>query len=174
MADLRSTETEIAIMKTEEKKPVKFSGVSDKNGYFSNFASFPVTIDGKTWPTVEHYVQARQFKNGEYDEEILKYRSASIVVRMSREREGARRADWDKVKDKVMRKAVKAKFSQHENLRERLLATGDQPIVQNTPNNDYWGDGGDGSGQNRMGKILMEIRTQMAKDHPDVVKRLRK
>ena len=50
-----------------------------------------------------------------------------------------------------MHEAVLAKFTQHADLREILLATGDARIVEHTENDAYWGDGGDGSGKNRLG-----------------------
>jgi predicted NAD-dependent protein-ADP-ribosyltransferase YbiA (DUF1768 family) len=42
-----------------------------------------------------------------------------------------------------MRKAVHAKFAQHDEIRSILIATGDAKIVEHTENDDYWGDGGD-------------------------------
>ncbi len=41
------------------------------------------------------------------------------------------------------------------------LATGDSKIVEHTENDRYWGDGGDGSGQNRLGQILMRVRAEL-------------
>ncbi len=145
----------------QEIKPVKFSGVSDKNGFFSNYAAYPINIEEKVWPTAEHYFQARQFEDNSLDEELVKYKSASIAVRISRENSGNKRNDWPKIQDKIMYDVVKAKFSQHEILREKLLATGDSPIVQHSPDNDYWGDGGDGTGKNKLGKILMRVRKEL-------------
>src|SRR3954463_11250275 len=49
--------------------------------------------------------------------------------------------------DSIMHAAVLAKFTQHADLRETLLATGDSKIVEHTENDAYWGDGGDGSGK---------------------------
>jgi N-glycosidase YbiA len=60
-----------------------------------------------------------------------------------------------------MRKAVLAKFTQHPQLQQLLLSTGDTMIVEHTGNDDYWGDGGDGRGKNMLGRILMDIRTQL-------------
>jgi ribA/ribD-fused uncharacterized protein len=57
--------------------------------------------------------------------------------------------------------AVKAKFSQHEDLQLLLLSTGEAILIEHTENDDYWGDGGDGSGLNTLGKILMKIRKQL-------------
>ena len=50
--------------------------------------------------------------------------------------------------------ALYAKFTQHERLRKLLLETGDRKLVEHTCQDSYWGDGGDGSGQNRLRKLL--------------------
>ena len=60
-----------------------------------------------------------------------------------------------------MREAVLAKFSQHEDLRAVLLGTGDALLVEHTERDSYWGDGGDGSGKNRLGHILMSVRDEL-------------
>ncbi|RKH50449.1 NADAR domain-containing protein [Corallococcus aberystwythensis] len=43
-------------------------------------------------------------------------------------------------------------------MREALQATGDAKLVEHTENDDDWGDGGDGSGSNMLGRLLMELR----------------
>ena len=63
-----------------------------------------------------------------------------------------------------MRVAVLAKFTQHDDLREILLSTGDAKIVEHTENDDYWGNGGYGSGKNMLGCILMEVRAELGQD----------
>ena len=80
------------------------------------------------------------------------------------------RLDWDDVKDDIMRTALLAKFSQHDELRQLLLDTGKADLVDHTEEDSYWGDGGDGSGQNVLGKILMETRQQLRETDslPDV------
>jgi ribA/ribD-fused uncharacterized protein len=62
-----------------------------------------------------------------------------------------------------MRTAVRAKFTQHKSLQETLLSTGDAILVEHTVNDSYWGDGGDGTGKNMLGKILVEIRDELKK-----------
>lgn len=59
-----------------------------------------------------------------------------------------------------MKTGLRYKFSQNLALREKLLGTGDKPIFEHTVNDSYWGDGGDGSGKNRLGLILMELREE--------------
>ena len=84
-----------------------------------------------------------------------------IAARMGRSRSVALRSDWESVKDGVMRKAVLEKFRQHEDLREILVSTGSAKIIEHTENDSYWGNGGDGSGKNMLGRILMETREQL-------------
>jgi len=60
-----------------------------------------------------------------------------------------------------MREAVRAKFTQHAELREKLVATGEAKIVEHTEKDAYWADGGDGSGKNMLGRILMELRAEL-------------
>jgi len=59
---------------------------------------------------------------------------------------------------------VRARFSQHEDLKRLLLDTGDAKLVEHTTNDDYWGDGGDGSGKNMLGRLLMEVREELRKE----------
>lgn len=50
--------------------PVKFYSRKNPYGEFSNFALFPITIEGKRWPTSEHYYQAKKFKELELQEKV--------------------------------------------------------------------------------------------------------
>jgi N-glycosidase YbiA len=140
---------------------IKFYRVSEPYGEFSNFAAFPIKICGKIWPTSEHFFQARKFPDTEYEEAIRRANSPMIAARMGRSRTDPIRKDWEAVKDDVMRQALKAKFTQHPGLRALLLSTGDAPLVEHTRNDKYWGDGGDGSGKNRLGLLLMELRQEL-------------
>ena len=143
---------------------INFYSVSDEFGCFSNFARYPIELDGKRWPTSEHYFQAQKFDEPQHQESIRRQKSAMIAARMGRDRKKKLRRDWESVKVSVMRKAVLAKFTQHDDIREVLLSTADAKIVEHTENDDYWGDGGNGSGKNMLGKILMEVREELRAD----------
>ena len=137
---------------------IKFYRVGDEYGEFSNFARYPITVDGREWPTSEHYYQAQKYAGTKHEEKVRLVDSPGKAWRLGNDPALPLRADWEEVKDDVMRKAVHAKFSQHDSLRELLLSTGNAKIVEHTKNDSYWGDGGDGSGKNTLGKILMSIR----------------
>jgi len=146
--------------------PIHFYSVSAPYGEFSNFAPFPIRLGGTTWPTSEHYFQAQKFEDADYREKIRTTKSPMIAARLGRSRKVKLRRDWESVKVRVMRDAVRAKFAQHEELCALLSATGDAKIVEHTTNDSYWGDGGDGSGQNMLGRILMEIRAELRRTSP--------
>ena len=140
---------------------INFYSVGDEYGCFSNFSPHPIRLKGKNWPTSEHYFQAQKFDGTPDEEEVRQANSPMMAARMGRSRKRPLRKDWESVKDSIMHAAVRAKFTQHADLREILLATGDVVIVEHTENDAYWGDGGDGSGQNRLGQILMRVREEL-------------
>lgn len=72
------------------------------------------------------------------------------------------RADWELIKDDIMRKAVLAKFSQNDEIKHVLLSTNKETIIEKTSNDYYWGCGKDGSGKNKLGNILMEVREKLS------------
>lgn len=111
---------------------VRFYSVSDAYGCFSNFAPYPVRMDGVLWPTSEHYFQAQKFKDEEHRTAIRKAKSPMIAARMGRDRSKPLRADWESVKVGIMRTVVREKFRQHADLRQTLLSTGEAKIVEHT------------------------------------------
>lgn len=137
---------------------IKFYSVSDEYGEFSNFAEFPITIKKKRWPTSEHYFQAQKFSDKAEQELIRNANSPMMAARMGRDRKRKLRRDWESAKVNVMREALVAKFTQHNQLRLLLLSTAGAKIIEHTENDDYWGDGGDGKGRNMLGRLLMEVR----------------
>jgi N-glycosidase YbiA len=140
---------------------IRFNKVCDDYGCLSNFAPYPIEVAGKLWPTSEHYFQAQKFDEIEHQEAIRAVKSPMIAARIGRDRNKKLRPDWESIKLSVMESAVRAKCTQHRELRAILLATGDAKLIEHTERDSYWGDGGDGSGQNMLGKILMRIRAEL-------------
>jgi ribA/ribD-fused uncharacterized protein len=140
---------------------IHFYSVSDEHGYLSNFALYPIQLDGLRWPSSEHYFQAQEFVDEKQRDAIRKAKTPMLAAKLGRDRKAKLRRDWESVKVSVMKKTVQAKFAQHDDLRSMLLATGDAKLVEHTENDAYWGDAGDGSGQNMLGRILMQVRTEL-------------
>jgi len=140
---------------------IRFYSTGDNFGEFSNFASFPFTLDGKRWPTSEHYFQAQKFEDDAYREKIRKTASPMFAARLGRSRKVKIRRDWESAKIDVMRIAIRAKFAAHENLRKLLLSTGEEEIVEDAERDEFWGCGANGTGKNWLGRILMEFRAEL-------------
>lgn len=141
--------------------PIKFYSTKDAYGEFSNFTSFSFVLDGMEWPTSEHYFQAQKFDDDAYREKIRTTKSPMFAARLGRSRKVPIRPDWESVKVDVMRRAVAAKINAHEELRELLLSTGNEELIEEAARDSFWGCGADGLGQNWLGRILMAIRDEL-------------
>ncbi len=137
---------------------IRFYRVREPYGFCSNFAPFPIMIDGETWPTSEHYFQAQKFYDLAIQARIRGAASPTEAAALGRSREFPLRPDWEQIKDEVMYTVLQAKFTQHAELRDALLATGDATLIEHTSNDVYWADGGDGRGRNMLGILLMRLR----------------
>jgi len=115
-------------------------------------------MEGQPWRSTEHYFQAQKFIGTPYVEVIQNCNTPRKALDTSREFEFWKRDDWNDVKLKVMYLALLAKFTQHERLSALLLSTGRRKIAEHTFTDNVWGDGGDGRGQNYLGKLLMDVR----------------
>lgn len=140
---------------------IYFYSTNDHYGEFSNFARYGIELDGLWWPTTEHYFQAQKFEDATYRERIRAAATPKRAAELGRSRELPLRSDWESIKDDVMYRAVLQKFQMHSQLRELLLATGDEELVENAPGDYYWGCGKDGSGQNKLGYTLMRVRAEL-------------
>jgi ribA/ribD-fused uncharacterized protein len=134
----------------------------DPFGWLSNFSPHPIEMKGLLWPTVEHYYQAQKFAGTDYEERIRQAVDPWTSKVMAHDGSRPVRPDWEAVKYALMRQAVLKKFETHPDLRSALLATGQEELIEDAPDDYYWGRGRDGSGANNLGKILMEVRSLLA------------
>jgi hypothetical protein len=139
---------------------LEFYRQGDVLGELSNFSSHPIELDGSVWPTSEHYFQAQKFEDPALREQVRQAAGPGDAARLGRRLPGLR-ADWEQVKEAVMLAALRAKFEQHPRCARVLLGTGDAELVEHTKNDSYWADGGDGTGRNRLGVLLMQLRGEL-------------
>jgi hypothetical protein len=140
---------------------IRFYSKSDTHREFSNFAPFGIDLDDARWPTVEHYYQAQKFTDAALRQAIRKAEKPPIAKSLADKNKAAIRPDWDQVKDDVMDRAVRRKFELHPELKAMLLATGAEELIESAPTDTYWGAGRDGTGQNKLGKIIARIRDEL-------------
>ena len=128
--------------------------------FLSNFFLAEVTYNGLTYQNNEAAFQAQKTYS---KEERIEFTTLEPRDAKRRGRRVRLRKDWEQVKDRIMEEIVRAKFSQNEELKEQLLATGDAQLVEGNRWNDrYWGvDIRSGVGENHLGKILMKVRSEL-------------
>lgn len=142
----------------------EFSGIHE---FLSNFWHSPFVYEGITYPTNEHFFQAMKTLDPTERQWIASAETPGIAKR--RGRTCTLRHDWEMVKDEVMLTGLRIKFSQ-PSLRTMLLMTGDQELVEG----NWWHDNTWGScscerchtihGQNRLGKLLMQVRNEIREE----------
>ena len=144
-----------------KRMAIWFYSKSPDYGWLSNFSAHPFVLDGISWPTVEHYYQAQKYPGQAVADAIHRSGSPAEARSRGQARSMKPRADWEVVKTEVMRRAVEAKFAQHDSLRERLLATGDEELIHESSTDFYWGRKREGAGGNQLGLILMQVRGEL-------------
>jgi ribA/ribD-fused uncharacterized protein len=148
---------------TEE---IKFYRANEKPyGAFSNLYKRPIEFEGKTYPTAEHAYQAGKAAKPAVRDWILSAPTPALAAMAAH---GLYiwdvAPDWASIKFARMRKVLRAKFSQHEDLAKLLVETGDRRLVEagtvNNAVNRLWGEVA-GLGQNMLGVMLMELRKDL-------------
>ena len=153
--------SQVAATRSKTNEEVGFYEVTDAYGYLSNFSDHAIYLEGKIWPTVEHYYQAAKFHPGALQEQLRTAFGPGVAKRLSAAFEAERRSDWRSQKVDRMQLALWAKFTQHPDLLRDLLSTGKARLVERAADDPFWGDGADGSGENMLGQLLMKVRDRL-------------
>jgi ribA/ribD-fused uncharacterized protein len=149
-----------------QDREIRFYRSNEKPyGIFSNLFRRRILFEDKEFATAEHAYQAGKPKRAEVQEWLLNAPTPSLVAMAAH---GLYTweivPNWSEIKFDRMRMVLRAKFSQHEDLREILLSTGDARIVEvgrvDSPVNRTWGEV-NGKGQNMLGVLLMELREEL-------------
>jgi ribA/ribD-fused uncharacterized protein len=108
--------------------------------------------------------QYKKFEKADpdYAQKILEAETPKEVKKLSMQND-KRSPEWDNEKIAILKTAVIKKFTSYSNLRDLLLSTGDEELIEANPDDYFWGEGADGTGKNMMGKMLMEIRALLKK-----------
>jgi ribA/ribD-fused uncharacterized protein len=137
---------------------IRFWGINGQYGPLSNFYPVKIHVDGKDWPSVEHYYQAQKSTDEAIQEFIRQAKTPVEAKRIGLF--GIRlRDDWDSIREDVMRKALEAKFTRNRRCRRVLISTGQAVLFEDDSVPTFWS----GRGQNKLGLLLMDIRENIKK-----------
>jgi ribA/ribD-fused uncharacterized protein len=159
---------------------IQFYGTRGKYSFLSNFHNAIITLDGHQYATVEHYYQSMKTTDP-----LIAERVRSCPTPGGAKLSGRQipcREDWadvvgnatlhaifedpkgivvHRVKDHFMFQGLVAKFTQRPELRDALLLTGTEELIEASPTDFYWGVGKNGTGQNKLGRMLQLVRRDL-------------
>ena len=155
---------------------IGFHGSAKQYGYLSNWYLSKFTVDGKCFTSMEQWImysKAILFSDEAMADQIMHKIRPDIVKRLGRKVSGYTDSKWAAERYEILVKGLSAKFSQSDELRELLLATGDYTLAEFAKRDRIYGIGMDDSdyyrfdpskwyGQNLLGKALMQVREQLA------------
>ncbi len=162
-------DAELVTLKVSDNPEIRFYRANEKPyGAFSNLFRRTIVFEGREYPTSEHAYQAGKARKESVREWILNAPTPSLVAMAAH---GLYvwdvNPDWASVKFDRMRQVLRAKFTQHEDLKELLLSTGNVRLVEETKTNNavnrLWGEV-NGKGKNMLGVLLMELREELRKE----------
>ncbi|MDQ2701847.1 MAG: NADAR family protein [Pseudomonadota bacterium] len=134
-------------------------------GAFSNLFRREFEFEGERYPTAEHAYQAGKARKPEVRAWLMSAPSPALLAMAAH---GLYYWDitpgWSTTKFDRMKRILRAKFTQFEDLKALLLSTGTARLVEtatvDSPVNRLWGEV-NGVGQNKLGTLLMEVRTEL-------------
>lgn len=139
---------------------IKFLRTREKYGPFSNFSKHAIIVSEEEWSTTEAWYQAEKFTDLLIREYIRTAPTPKEAKNRAYEYPDKVRPDWENVKIGIMRDAVHYKITAHPEIKDLLLSTGDEELVEDNKKDQFWGIG-NGTGQNWLGKLWMELREEL-------------
>lgn len=159
----------------EEMDAVYFHLPDEPDGYLSNWYISPFDLDGKHFTSVEQYIMYRKcmaFGDADSAEAVLKTDDTAQQQKIGRNAFGYIDSVWAGMRQMVAIRGLLAKFSQNDDLKQKLLATDNAVLVECAGSDKIWAcgirlnddrrkDASNWTGQNILGFALMEVREQM-------------
>lgn len=137
----------------------------------SNFSSFAIKHNDRTFPTAEHLYHYTKFNYKVEPQEtynsleqirakIITAKSAHEAFELGQTNGELRNPNWDNIKFSTMLNILRLKVEQHEYVKKKLLETGDRELIENSWRDAVWGWGPDRDGHNALGKLWMVVRQE--------------
>lgn len=136
-----------------------------KYAFLSNFYECKVRFEGVVYKSVEHAYQAAKLEEPAMRAWVGRSFHAAQAKANAKTLQSQWRKDWLEVRVPIMEVLLRSKFSDPK-LRERLIKTGDEEIVEiNSHHDQFWGVH-NRQGQNQLGKLLMQLREEFRNENP--------
>lgn len=154
---------------------VCFHNPNEENGYLSNWYLSAFTVDGIAFSSMEQYMMYRKaicFHDEPVAAEILATNDVAEIKALGRKVSNYDESLWNGVRQIVVYEGLLAKFSQNEDLKAKLKATGNAILAECAVKDRIWGiglsmrdpdrlDKSKWNGQNLLGYVLMMVRERL-------------
>jgi ribA/ribD-fused uncharacterized protein len=144
----------------------QISSFTGEHQFLSNFYPTSVLYDGQTYPSSEHAYQAAKSLDP-----VMRNRIRQLRTPREAKALGKRiplRPNWETLRIPTMRSILQNKFAPGSAVAQRLIDTAPNVLIEgNTWGDTYWGcvlSHGQWLGQNQLGLLLMEIRSQLTQE----------
>ena len=145
---------------------IKFYRASGKYGWMSNLFPAKIYFEKKVFSSSEAAYQYGKPKNKKIAEWIISAPKQHLIALAGHMLLGFDIIpEWSKIKIDRMRKCLFAKFTQHSDLKQKLINTKNAKIIENSKTDAFWGIGKNGKGKNMLGNLLMELRKELQNEN---------
>jgi len=133
----------------------------DRESPFSTVGAYPFELEGQIWPSAEHYYQASKYAGRPYAQTIAQAPSAEEAYRLGNRWFKRKVPEWKSRRKLMMTRALYRIVNEHPAIKQALLDTEEQLLIETSLYGHYWGVGRDQRGENTLGKIWMDIRQKI-------------
>ena len=158
------------------KEIVCFHNPDEINGDLSNWYCSEFVVKGTTFSSMEQYMmysKAKVFGDEAIATQIMQNSNVAVIKNLGRLVSGYDDKVWDGMRQIIVYEGLLAKFSQNEELKAQLLATGDATLAECAVADIIWGIGlamkdekrydvSKWKGRNLLGYSLMLVRDKLA------------
>ncbi|KAK0529313.1 hypothetical protein OC835_004379 [Tilletia horrida] len=142
-----------------EKDEIRFGNPVEPFFFLSNSFPAPIALDGIEFPNAEAIFQTSKFEDApDIQRNLIKTESLADHIAKAQIWAEEVSNTWASHRMQVMKEVLLLKFTQHRQLRERLLQTGTAELIYELKTDYYWATGHDDSGSNHLGRLLTTLR----------------
>lgn len=149
-------ETHTIFFSTGMKNPE----ISQENSFLCNFYATSFVEDSIEYKTVEHYFQSKKFDDENIRNLVIQAETPKKAKALGR-KYSINVENWNRIKLNVMRNALRLKFTQNEELKNKLIETRGRRLAEFSKSDAYWG-GSLQNSENKLGELLMELRNELS------------
>ena len=140
---------------------LKNPAISQAHSFLCNFYPSAFVEDSKHYQTVEHYFQSKKFDDENIRNLIIQAETPKKAKAFGR-KYPMNVEYWNQIKIDVMKNALRLKFTQDEELKNKLIETRGKRLAEFSNSDAYWGGSLENS-ENKLGDLLMELREELSR-----------